>query len=236
MNLWQQIQGNAYIKPLRLKPWRVVEAQHVLTTRSLVDSIEEHEILENLIEMSKPPILKDNNYLLFTPFRYPPLPYGSRFGSMLEPSLWYGSLSLETAFAEVSYYLQKFRDDTSADLGILSLVHTAFSTTVESEYGIRLEEHPFLEFKSLISDKDNYQYSQALGAEMRKASVEAFTFFSARSSLDSLNIGVFSSDVFTAEKNNYISNQQTWFCFASHTRVEFTRSVLGKKMSYCFSS
>ena len=236
MSLWQKNQGERYIKALHLKPWRVVEAQHILTTRTLVDSIEEHEILEQLIESSKPPIGHDKNYLIATPFRYPPLPYGSRFGSFLEPSIWYGAQELETAFAEVSYYLQKFRNDSSADLGILNLVHTAFSTNIRTTCGIRLEEPPFQQYRALIADKDNYQHSQALGIDMRQASVEAFTFFSARSLHNGINIGIFSAAVFTAEQNNFIFNQQTWFCYASQDKVEFTRSVFGKKISYCFPS
>lgn len=235
MNVWDKVQGHLYIKPLVLKPWRVVEAQHLLSTRALVDSIEEHQILEELIESSKPDIEYNHNYLIFTPFRYPPLPYGSRFGSTYEPSLWYGSLDLETAFAEVSYYIQKFRFDTKADIGQLNLVHTAFKTNVISNHAVRLEEPPFQEFRTLISDKDNYQHSQTLGTKMRHAAVEAFTFYSARGSKDKLNIGIFSSNVFSPEKNNYISHQQTWLCFASHDKVEFTRSSLGKKINYSFA-
>jgi RES domain len=236
MSLWKTIEGELNVEALQLKPWRVVEAQHLVSTRSLVDSVEEHEILESLIESSKPPIDNNNhNYLIFTPFRYPPLAHGSRFGTIHEPSLWYGSLELETAFAEVSYYLQKFRHDTLADLGELSLVHTAFKTNVITEYAIRLEKPPFQKYREYISSKDNYEYSQALGRKMREASVTAFTFYSARTLKDSLNVGIFSSDVFVAEKNHYIFNQQTWLCFASEDKVEFTRSTLGKKMLYTFS-
>ena len=46
----------------------------------------------------------DSHYLLATPFRYPPLPYGSRFGSRFEPSLFYGARSASTALAESAYY------------------------------------------------------------------------------------------------------------------------------------
>src|SRR3989338_1905933 len=104
MELWQQLGGERYIQPLQVQAWRVVEAQHVLASRKLVDSAEEHEILEALIESVKPAMApewsdKRWHYLLLTPFRDPPLHYGSRFGSVIESSLWYGSLELPTAFA-----------------------------------------------------------------------------------------------------------------------------------------
>jgi hypothetical protein len=94
----------------------MVEAQHISSSRDLVESREEHDLLEELLENSKPQIVNNIHYLIFTPFRYPPLKYGSRFGSNHEPSLWYGSINLHTALAEVAFYRLKFFEDTSADL------------------------------------------------------------------------------------------------------------------------
>jgi hypothetical protein len=236
MNIWQQVQGEHHLTSLHLKPWRVVEAQHLLSTRHLVDSVEEHEILENLIESSKPKTPYNHNYLIFTPFRYPPLPYGSRFGTIHEPSLWYGSLELETAFAEVSFYLQKFRFDSSANLGQLTLLHTAFKTKVSCKAGICLEKPPFAEFREFISAQDSYQYSQILGSEMRQAAVQAFTFYSARTDNDRLNIGIYSPEVFKEEKNSFISNQQTWQCFACEENIEFIRTSFSNQQKYCFDT
>ncbi|MCC3263614.1 RES family NAD+ phosphorylase, partial [Paenibacillus polymyxa] len=64
-------------------------------------------LLEELIETSKPqlpPSTETLHYLLKTPFRYPPLRWGSRFGRRHEPSLFYAALRLETAMAEAAYY------------------------------------------------------------------------------------------------------------------------------------
>lgn len=81
--------------------------------------LNEPKLCENQASTSKPSINKDIHYLIFTPFRYPPLKYGSRFGRAFEPSLWYGSLQLKTAFAEVAYYRLRFFHDTEANLGYL---------------------------------------------------------------------------------------------------------------------
>ena len=55
---------------------RMVESQEQVATRSLVDDLAEQALLEQMLEQSKPP-LPDNasnlDYLLSTPFRYPPL-------------------------------------------------------------------------------------------------------------------------------------------------------------------
>ena len=63
--------------------WRLVEAQHRVSTLKLVDTVEEQGVLENLIQNTKPllpPECERLNYLLSTPFRYGAVyPTGSRF-------------------------------------------------------------------------------------------------------------------------------------------------------------
>ena len=74
-SIWTRCAGDSELRPLRLSPWRVVESQHQVSTRKLVDSADEQALLEELIDGAKPPDLTRGrlHYLLFTPFRYPPL-------------------------------------------------------------------------------------------------------------------------------------------------------------------
>lgn len=230
MNIWGLCEGKRFTKAISVEPWRVVEAQHILSSRDLVDSREEHDLLEELIEESKPPIKKEKNYLIFTPFRYPPLKYGSRFGRIFEPSLWYGSLDLETAFTEVAYYRLKFFDDTSADLGYVEISMTAFTAFLECKMGVDLTENPFNKYTKEITNKKTYEHCQLLGTSMREERIEAFLYFSARTHEKSKNIAAFIPSVFHLRKNQYINNQQNWKCFANKKLIEFTRiGVLGKK-------
>ena len=63
--------------------YRIVETQEYAATMNLVDDLEEQELLEQLLDEVKPPYKKGTqklHYLISTPFRYPPLKYGSRFG------------------------------------------------------------------------------------------------------------------------------------------------------------
>src|SRR3546814_15761180 len=80
--------------------WRMVEAQHAAATMKLVDGIEEQLLLEEMIEAAKPPLpaaARGLHYLLATPFRYPPLPSGSRFRAAGEPGVFYAAAPLPTA-------------------------------------------------------------------------------------------------------------------------------------------
>ena len=119
-SIWTRCGAKANLRRLTAKAWRVVEAQHVVSTRKLVDSHDEQELLEELIEPSKPRLpdmqgFHGLHYLLSTPFRYPPLPHGSRFATRTERAVWYGSSRVRTAFAETAYYRLLFLDGTTVD-------------------------------------------------------------------------------------------------------------------------
>src|SRR6185437_12416302 len=94
-------------KACELTLWRAVEAQHVVATRALVDSIAEQEILESVLEASKPPLpspCTGLDYLLYTPFRYPPSWRGSRFRNYDDAGVWYGAEAVRTSCAELGYW------------------------------------------------------------------------------------------------------------------------------------
>src|SRR5437868_14148689 len=139
-SIWTRCAGDSELRALRLSPWRVVEAQHQVSTRKLVDSAEEQVLLEELIERVKPPELTGGrlHYLLFTPFRYPPLRHGSRFGARHERGVWYASENRRTAFAEVAYYRLLFLEGTRAELGTVATQLTAFTVRMRSPRGVDL--------------------------------------------------------------------------------------------------
>ena len=88
--------------------WRLVEAQNRVSTLKLVDTLDEQERLEELLENKKPPYpyeLRSYHYLLFTPFRYEPYAQGSRFRRQgQKEGVFYASEQVETAVAEICYY------------------------------------------------------------------------------------------------------------------------------------
>ncbi|KTD07059.1 RES family NAD+ phosphorylase [Legionella jamestowniensis] len=223
MSFWDSCEGEKYIEQIEIDPWRVVEAQYNSSSRDLVDSIEEHDLLEELLEKSKPNVANKTHYLIFTPFRYPPLKYGSRFGRQYEPSLWYGSLELQTALAEVAFYRLKFFDDSSANLGYIEIPMTAFKAHIKTKQGVDLTKNIFSKYIEKISHKNNYDYSQSLGTDMRNAGIEVFLFASARVSQLSKNAAAFIPTVFIKKNGQFISNMQNWSCLANKNIIEFSR-------------
>jgi hypothetical protein len=221
-SIWTRCAGDSELRALRLSPWRAVEAQHHVSTRKLVDSAEEQALLEELIDRAKPPDITAGrlHYLLATPFRYPPLRYGSRFATRSERSLWYGSETQRTAFAEVAYYRLLFLEGTRADLGLVTTALTVFTVRMRSANGIDLVAAPFDRHRAAIASPARYTESQALGAAMREAGVELFRYPSARDPSGGVNVGAFVPSVFGSAKPRDL---QTWHCSATRERVEFAK-------------
>jgi RES domain-containing protein len=232
-SIWTRCAGDSELRPLQLSAWRVVESQHQVSTRKLVDSVEEQELLEEMIERVKPPDVTGMrlHYLLFTPFRYPPLRHGSRFGNRNERGIWYGSEDRRTALAEVAYYRIVFIEGSRAPLGTIETPLTAFTARMRTAKGIDLATTPFDAERRAIASPVTYTSSQALGTAMRKAGVEAFRYPSARDAERGVNVGAFAAIVFRGSKPKSF---ETWHCAASHDRVEFTQADYFKRDKFLF--
>ena len=221
-SIWTQCAGSSEIGPLATDAWRVVEAQHLIATRKLVDSDAEQTVLEEILESQKPPAndARRYHYLLFTPFRYPPLPHGSRFAGRWEPSLWYGADQLRGAFAEVAYYRLLFIEGTTANLGLVQTALTAFTVAVKTLRGVDLTRQPFARWQAKLASKTSYAATQPLGTAMRADGVEAFRYRSARDPDGSTNVGVFTPRAFGARRPREL---QTWHASATPAAVEISR-------------
>lgn len=232
-SIWTRCGGASELRTLRLTPWRVVEAQHLVSTRKLVGSVAEQEVLEELIDGVKPPAPTRGrlHYLLFTPFRYPPLAHGSRFGTRHEPGIWYGSLEQRTAFAEVAYYRLLFLEGTRADLGVVTTPLTAFTVPVRTPRGVDLGAPPFDAFRRSIASPVRYDATQALGTAMRADGVELACYPSARDAEHGANVAAFTPAVFGATRPRGL---EIWVALASTDGVECVRSDYFSRMSFAY--
>ena len=234
--LWKRCGAAANLRRLTGKAWRVVEGQHVISTRKLVDSREEQELLEELIEERKPPLpdepaFEGLHYLLATPFRYPPLRHGSRFGSRNERALWYGSTRLRTALAETAYYRLLFLEGTSAELGPLVLELSAFRAPYRTQRGVDLCRKPFDGHRSTLASPERYVETQRLGAEMRKAGVEGFRYPSARDAAGGINVGLFSPRAFASKLPE---PPEGWSAVFTRAAVEFVKKDFFSSSAFRF--
>ena len=232
-NIWTGCAGSSELRRLATTAWRVVEAQHQIATRKLVESDAEQAVLEEILERHKPPLTEGGrlHYLLATPFRYPPLRHGSRFGSRHERGIWYGSEALSAAFSEVAYYRLLFLEGTKAELGLVETELSAFTVRIRTGRGIDLTARPFRRWRSALTSKTSYAATQPLGRAMREAGVEAFRYESARDVRGGVNIGVFRAAAFAARKP---SRFETWHCLATRSAVEMSKRDYFARRAHIF--
>lgn len=236
-NIWTRCGASSNLRPLAVRAWRTVEAQHIVSTRALVDSAAEQALLEDLLEKGKPPLppgpeFRGLHYLLAAPFRYPPLRHGSRFATRQEPALWYGSESLATAFAEAAYYRFWFLSGTTAVLPALAADFTAFQVPLASKKGTDLAAGPFLRFRSTIAAKADYAPTQKLGRAMREDGVEFFRYPSARDPRGGINLGVFTPRAFGQRRP---ARLQAWYGVSTPRRFEVSRKDYFSRETLVFS-
>jgi hypothetical protein len=180
-----------------------------------------------MLEASKPrlrPGTERLHYLLATPFRYAPLPHGSRFGSRLEPSLFYGSRALTTALAEAAYYRFFFwsgMEEPPAS-GRLLTQHTAFGARYRTERGLRLQQGPCSDYEEILTDRTDYSVTQSLGRSMREAGIDAFEYISARDRARGINVALFGPRALVNRKPLW---QQAWLCETRGEVVSFSASA-----------
>jgi hypothetical protein len=191
-----------------------------------VDSVDEQVVLESLLEDAKPPLPDGStpyHYLISTPFRYPPILNGSRFGSRLYRGIFYASLEEQTALAETAYYRFVFWDGmvTPPPGGRLTTEHTTFSVKVRSQRGVRLEEPPFQQYVGQISHPADYQASQMLGNAMRESEIDAFTYISARNPSKGLNLGCFKINAIASKAP---LSTASWTCITMENEVAFLKT------------
>lgn len=232
-SIWTQCAGTCEPGALRLEPWRVVEAQHRTSTRKLVSTDAEQELLEALIEGVKPPEATGGrlHYLLATPFRYPPLAHGSRFGGRHERGIWYGSETLAAAFAEVAYYRLLFLDGSGAALDGVETQLTAFRATVQATRGVDLTAGCFAAHHGAIASPTSYRATQALGADLRAAGVDAFRYPSARDPGGGVNVAVLDPSAFGRRRPRDL---EPWHCTATRSRVELRKLDYFRRRSFAF--
>lgn len=236
--LWEKSGGINHLETIEAQTWRMVEDQNRSSTRKLVDTEKEHEILEQMIEEDKPYIkfyndeyaFKGLHYLLFTPFRYPPLKEGTRFGVKTERNLFYSSLELETAMYEKAFYRLSFLQSSEGNIGGKTIHMTAFKVNISTQNGIDLTKPPFKQYRDKIASATSYQDSQMLGRLMRTDKVEAFITYSARQPDNGKNLNLFSPKAFGQNKA-LEKTFQIFNCYSTKNTVEFYSNDLYANLS-----
>jgi hypothetical protein len=184
--------------PLRRRVWRVVETQYAAATMRLVDDAAAQAVLEEAIEASKPPVppaFRHLHYLLYTPFRYPPSPWPSRFRGPTDRGVFYAAEHARTALAEVAHWrLTVLRD--AVDLQVLEpAAHTIFTVVVEATIAEAAALRPAARREAVLHP-DDYGAAQAWAREVRGAGRQAIRYPSVRDRPEGVCWAIFAPEAF----------------------------------------
>lgn len=201
--------------------WRLVEAQNVISTRKLVANVREQNILDEVLDDSKPLVpeaCRHLDYLLFTPFRYTPYAKGSRFRkSGATDGVFYAAQNCDTAVAEIAYYRMAFyRDSPGLSASENAADYTAFQVSVNAQSALDLTCDPFLQYEQFWTHSSDYRACQELASVAREAGVEVILSRSVRDPKSRKNVNILSCSAFAKPKP---LGFQTWRIVVNSARA-----------------
>jgi hypothetical protein len=166
--------------------WRMVEAQHQVSTAKLTDNLQEQERLEALLDESKPAVpaeCRHLNYLLSTPFRYgAAYPRGSRFRRAgFTPGVFYAAEQPRTAAVEMAFHrLLFFAESPKTPWPANPGEYTAFAADYAASRAIDLRAPPFDATPDAWTHPTDYEPCQSIAEACREDGIDAIKYRSAR--------------------------------------------------------
>lgn len=216
--MWTPTALASELRRYRRTVWRVVEAQHRISTNRLAANLTDQKRLEELAEAAKPDLPKETrglHYLLASPFRYGHS-VASRFRRANErPGIFYASENEHTAIAETAYLRLRFVSRSPGFLpGNRTSEHLSFSIPLSIVRLLDATRPPLDRDKARWIDPADYSACQELAAATREAGGQAIRSVSARDP-DGVNVALFDPACFAKASPTHGRN---W-----HLRLEGNR-------------
>jgi hypothetical protein len=164
--------------------WRMVEAQHRISTNRLAANADDQALLERLVELVKPPLpaaARHLHYLLSTPFRYG-YAKSSRFRRAGErPGIFYASETIATAVAETAYWrLLFFSRSPDFKPPSNTVEHSAFTVPLKVTRALDLTAKPFASHTESWMHRTDYTACQNFATQARSIDAQLIRYASVR--------------------------------------------------------
>lgn len=222
--IWTPAELSSETRDISCKVWRMVEAQHIVSTLKVVDTRAEQELLEEIIEERKPPIPSEAvglHYLLFSPFRYDTRPpSGSRFRAINEPGVFYAAETVRTAAAEVAHWRWRFLHDSTGLTRLQPCAFTAFRVPIRTSC-LDLRKEPFHTYSAVWRHPTDYSGTQSLGRTARDAGIGALMYRSVRDPEPRYCTAILTPRAFAAKKPDTAT--QNWVLTVSAKEAIWVR-------------
>ncbi len=204
--IWTPAALSSEARPFAAACWRLVEAQHRVSTLKLTDDLDDQLLLEQLIEETKPTLpseCRGLDYLLATPFRYGAIyPQGSRFRRAgPTPGVWYGAERPETAVAELAFYrILFFAESPGTPWPDDAAEYTAFRADVHTQASLDLTAPPLDRDGEAWCRLTDYGPCQSLADAARSIGIAAIRYASVRDPSRGANVAVLTCAAFASPR------------------------------------
>lgn len=218
--------------------WRLVEAQHRISTNRLAGDVEDQALLESLVEEVKPVMpraARALHYLLGTPFRYG-YAKASRFRQANErPGIFYASEHVATAVAETAYWRLLFFSRSTGFVPPTAVVeHSAFTVPITVDRALDLMAPPFDARATRWMKPDDYGDCHTFAAAARGIGAQAIRYASVRDPDHRANIALFDPTAFTEPAP---AIEQTWhFRYEAGRMTAFAAFPSSERYAFTFEA
>lgn len=215
--------------------WRVIEAQHRVSTLKITDTAAEQEMLEHLLEASKPAIPAECahlHYLLSTPFRYgAPYPKGSRFRRAgMTPGVFYAAHHVTTAIAEAVFWrLLFYAESPQTPWPGNPGEYTAFAIQYASPRVIDLTRPPLAAHRDVWMHPTRLEGCQQLAEAARAADIGVIRYASVRDPEHRINVALLTCRAFAKSAE---TARQTWRIHLSAAGVRAQSEMPKRQMNF----
>lgn len=226
--MWTPSALASELHPARGKAWRAVEDQHGSAGRRLVDTPAEQEVLEEILEESRPPVPAPClrlHRLLQRPFRYEaPPPHGSRFRrhgdrrGVLYASAHVAAALAEAAFWRLLFFMISAARVTPRNTAVLTL----FAVDYRTERCLDLAAPPLDAERRAWTAPADYAATQALAESARDAGAEVLRYESVRDPARHRNVAILGCAAFAGRQSG---SQQTWRLWIDADGADARRAV-----------
>ncbi|MBR0884472.1 hypothetical protein ABIF65_009439 [Bradyrhizobium japonicum] len=211
-DIWTPEELSSKASTLTSRSWRIVEAQHQASTMKVTDTLAEQEILERLIDETKPSVpagCEALHFLLMTPFRYSAKnPNGSRFRRPnAADGVFYAAEHSGTAIAEMAFYrLLFFAESPGTPWPQNPGEYTALAVEIATNRALDLTAPPFIDHAPLY-DLVDYTTAQAVADSAREAAIQVIKYTSVRDPEKGPNFAILSPEAFAKHEP---VDRQSW--------------------------
>ncbi len=193
------------------RAWRIVEAQHRVSTLKLVDNLAEQAALEDILEATKPPLPPECRALDYSSVHALSLSsLSGRFAvspAGLTAGVWYGAETPQTAAAEMVFYRFLFyAESPDTPFPDDAAEYTAFAAGTGHASGAGSDGRGPRGGCRLVPS-DRLYYCQALAEAARQAGVEILRYASVRDPAGGMNLAVLTCNAFAQPQP---AERQTW--------------------------